>query len=373
MVSRPVISAVLIVRDEQRHLSDCLRSLVGCVDEVVVADTGSTDDSRAIACAAGARVFDHRWTDDFAAARNAAVDAARGDWILYIDADERLVDFDRTRLDPLLVEPRHAGLTVQFRPRAKHTRYREHRLFRNRAPLRFRGNIHESVVPALGEMCQREAMCIGHSAVSIDHLGYEGDMRAKHSRNLPLLRARLAIEPDHVYSWAHLGETLVALGDSVGAEAALQRGVEIVRLRSDKRVADSLPHLGLAALLLDQNRDPDALLAEAGLWFPDNLALTWLRACRWARRGRHAQAMPLFAKLAATDPERLGEGPIAFDASIFGANAHAALGLCAFRLERWEQSAVHYARAEALAPDNRGIRACHLLAQARLATARLAK
>ena len=60
--------------------------------------------------------------------------------------------------------------------------------------------------------------------------------------------------------------------------------------------------------------------------------------------------MPLFARLAAIDPDALSDGPMAFDRSIFGANAHAALGLCAFRLGIYDQSAAHYARAETLAP-----------------------
>jgi tetratricopeptide (TPR) repeat protein len=359
----------MIVRDEERFLEGCLHSLIGCVDDLVVVDTGSTDRSRAIAQDAGARVLDYPWADDFAAARNAAIDAARGDWILYIDADERAIDFDRAELDVLLADPRHAALTVLFRPLSGHTRYREHRLFRNRPELRFRGVIHESIVPALGELCTREKLLIGHSAVSLDHLGYDGDLRKKHERNLPLLRARLAIDPEHVYSWAHLGETLLALGDEEQAEQAWRRGVDVARGRRHKQSADSLPHLHLAAFLLDRKRDADALLGEGCRWYPDNHALAWLRARRLVDAGHYAEAMPIFARLAAIDPDRLVEGSMAFDASIFGANAYAALGLCAFRLNRFEESAACYAQAEALAPDNLEFRTKRGLAQAK-ATAR---
>src|SRR5437764_1210688 len=80
----------MIVRDEARALPDCLGSLAGYLDEGVVVDTGSQDRTREIAVAAGARVYDVPWADDFAAARNAALERASGDWILYIDADERL-------------------------------------------------------------------------------------------------------------------------------------------------------------------------------------------------------------------------------------------------------------------------------------------
>jgi glycosyltransferase involved in cell wall biosynthesis len=78
------------VRDEEKFLGGCLETLVGRVDEIVIADTGSADRSRSIARAFGARIVDYPWTGDFSAARNAALDAVSADWILYIDADERL-------------------------------------------------------------------------------------------------------------------------------------------------------------------------------------------------------------------------------------------------------------------------------------------
>lgn len=364
---RPLISAALIVRDEAQHLEACLHTLAGRVDEIVVVDTGSADDSRDVAAAAGARVIERAWHGDFAAARNASIDAAGGEWILYIDADERVRDFDRARLEPLLTDPRNAGLTVQFRPMADHTRYREYRLFRNHADVRFRGTIHESIVPALQARCRRDGLRIARSDVRIDHLGYDGDMRRKHLRNLPLLRARLADEPGHVYSWAHLGETLLALADAEGAERAWRRGVELVRRLPRRTVADSLPHLHLVTLLIDQKRDPDALLREGTALFPDNHAITWQHARRLLERGRYREAMRLFARLAKIDPDSLGDGPIAFSTTIFGANAYAALGLCAFRLERYEESAAYYARAQALAPGDSGFAMRRALAQSRSA------
>ena len=82
-----LLTAALIVKNEERDLSRCLASLDG-VDEIVVVDTGSTDATVAIAEEAGARVRKIPWNHDFAAARNQALDACVGDWILVIDADE---------------------------------------------------------------------------------------------------------------------------------------------------------------------------------------------------------------------------------------------------------------------------------------------
>jgi tetratricopeptide (TPR) repeat protein len=361
----PLLSASLIVRNEERFLEGCLRSLAGRADEIVVVDTGSTDRSREIAGDLGARVIDHEWADDFAAARNAAIDAARGAWILYIDADERLVEFDHDAVLPQLADPMHVCYRVLFRPRTGSTRYREYRLFRNHPDLRFRGVMHESLLPALGELCARTAFLVGDSPVALDHLGYDGDQGHKHERNLPLLRARLERDPDHVYSWDHLGATLLGLGDEAGAEAAWLRAIDIVRATGRRASSDSLPWLHLAQFLRDRKRDAGALLDEGCRLFPENHSLTWLRARNLVDAGEDAAAMPLFAALTHVDLDGLAYGSLAFDSAIFGVQAHAALGLCAFRLGRFAESAAHYARAEALAPDSLEFRAKRMLAEIR--------
>ena len=358
-----LLSAALIVRNEETFLDGCLESLRGRVDEIVVVDTGSTDRSRDIALARGARVLDFPWRDDFAAARNASIEAARGQWILYIDADERLVEFDRSEAEHLFGDPTSVAYTVLFRPQQGYTRYREYRLFRNRPDLRFRGVMHETLLPALKEICREGSWRIGESQVALDHLGYEGDLRRKHERNLPLLRARLADDPLHVYSWDHLGKTLLALDDFAGAETAWLRGIEIVRTLGVAEASDSLPYLHLANHLLDGGRDASALLEEACGRFTGNHSLTWLRARALLESGQCAEAMPLFAALAEIRPDSLDGGCYAFDASIFGANAHAALGLCALRLEHYAESAAHFARAEALAPANLEFRGKRLFAE----------
>ena len=134
-------------------------------------------------------------------------------------------------------------------------------------------------------------------------------------------------------------------------------------------LGDSLPFLHLAQRLLDTKRDAEALLDESCRIFPENHSLTWLRARSLIERGDHAAAMPLFERLAAIDARTVVGGPLAYDASIFGAQAHAALGLCAFRLGRFAESAEHYARAEALAPLDLEIRAKRAVARNRARSA----
>src|SRR5438876_349352 len=97
-----LISACLIVKNEQRFLRECLRSVQPLVDEIVVVDTGSTDRTKEIALDFGARVFDFKWNDSFAAARNASLRHARGEWIIVVDSDECIRPFRRAALCRLL-------------------------------------------------------------------------------------------------------------------------------------------------------------------------------------------------------------------------------------------------------------------------------
>src|ERR1700735_889335 len=97
------LSACLIVKDEETHLPECLAS-IGFCDEVIVVDSGSTDRTVEIARASGATVLEHPW-EGFAAQRNIALDAAHGEWVLEIDADERVTPQLRDEIVALVADP----------------------------------------------------------------------------------------------------------------------------------------------------------------------------------------------------------------------------------------------------------------------------
>lgn len=135
------LTACVIVRDEERRLPECLESLAFC-DEVVVVDSGSRDRTREIAAAAGARVYENPW-HGFAVQRNVALDHASGDWVLEIDADERVSPELAREMRALLDDPpggvrmaalpmRDVFLGAELGPSARYPRYR-HRLFRRGA------------------------------------------------------------------------------------------------------------------------------------------------------------------------------------------------------------------------------------------------
>jgi hypothetical protein len=150
------ITACIIARDEARNLPDCLASVSFC-QEVVLVDSGSTDETIQIARAAGARVVEHPWSG-FASQRNVALDHARGEWVLELDADERVSPRLRSEIEAFVGDPpgevRLAGLPVRevflgrsLGPSAKYPKYRHRLLLRGAYRHDERRTVHEGLVP----------------------------------------------------------------------------------------------------------------------------------------------------------------------------------------------------------------------------------
>jgi len=357
----------MIVRDEAAVLAACLESVRPVVDEIVILDTGSLDNSREIARSFGARVIDWRWRDDFAAARNEALAHSRGGWILYIDADERLRPVDRARVEALLDDPGKVAFTLRLHPRPGYTAYAEYRLFRNEPRIRFRGAVHEKIPPAIREVAAADGLSIGHCDLALDHVGYEGDQRRKHVRNLPLLRRQVEDEPTRVFLWTHLGTVLAGLGDDEGAERAWLQGIAVVRARGFRDAEDCQPFVELIRARFERGDSVGALLDEASRLFPRHHLLNWVRARILMSGGEREvdAAMALFQELAAIDDDNFFDPEVAYDARIFGVFSYESLALCHFRRGDFAASERWYALAAAAEPDNPEHRTKMLLAAAR--------
>jgi glycosyltransferase involved in cell wall biosynthesis len=343
----------MIVRDEERHLDACLTSLAGIVDEIVVVDTGSVDRSPEIARARGATVCSSAWTGDFSSARNAALEQARGRWILYIDADEQLQPVRREAVEALLDDSEEAGFRLWLHPHPGWTAYREYRLWRNDDRIRFAGLIHEKVRPAILRVGAHDGRGVGDCNLRLEHRGYVGDQERKHRRNLPLLRAELAARPETIFNWRHLGVALSALGQRAEAERALEHAVELARLTRREDVHGSLAFAELVRLRHRTGRDVEALLDEGLERWPENWLLVWIRAQLEIAAGRWRQALVDLDRLLAVDVDRVEELGVAYDRRLFGVFAHVSRGRCLLQLNRPAEAAAAYAAAERCEPDNR--------------------
>jgi predicted glycosyltransferase/glycosyltransferase involved in cell wall biosynthesis len=365
---RPLICATLIVRDEENFLGGCLASIRDLVDEIVVVDTGSSDRTRQIALSYGVKVFDYAWSDDFSAARNFALDQTHSEWILYIDADERIRSYDRSALERELSDQSLAACTVQFHQRTGFTAYPEYRLFRREDRIRFEGVMHETILPSVMRMVAEDGRRIGSSLLTIDHLGYDGDQTHKLQRNLRLLQKELECDPARRYLWWHLGTVYRDLGRLADAEAAWRTGIEIAESKDEREAEDCLCYIELSKLLFNRKQDALPYIDRALAMQPDNWLLQWLKAKILVAEERYAEAIQIFEQLGSIDADAL-LAPVAYDKRIFGAAAIAEIGQCEFRMGRYAESAEWYRRAELLAPTSLEFRVKRQLAHARAGSA----
>ncbi|MBL8579973.1 MAG: glycosyltransferase [Mesorhizobium sp.] len=332
-----------------------MASIAAHVDEIVIVDTGSTDSTLAIARSYDATVLERVWRNDFAWARNEALAAASGDWILYIDADERLILPDGGDLAEGLDPADILAARVGFRPKVNSTPFREHRLFRNSPRIRFRGTMHETVMPDLALLIKETGGRVVDTRAEIQHLGYEGEQSHKHARNLPLLRAALKREPGRLYYWHHLVSTLEAIGEVDEAMVTATKVAE--RMRQTEPTGMERP---IASLLLCtyarllHARGHDAMPEiEAGLaYYPEHAYLRLIKAQVLIDRNEPALAITILEELAAIDGATYADETLSHDRRIFDVWAHDLLGVALLRLGRRNEAAASFERAAAGAPDD---------------------
>ena len=258
---RPRISAVMIARDEEAALPRCLASLRGAVDEVVLLDTGSHDRTPQVAWERGASVFRGGWEDDFARARNEALACARGEWILWIDADEELVaPAEKVRA---LVEAGHDAYEIEIENLADDREggdvfvHSALRLFRRGEATRWEGRVHEQVAGLVGPKARVEGPFLRHH-------GYKPSIMAakdKAARTIGLLEKALEETPGEPFQSFNLANALLvanrreaAYPHAATATEAMPAGAEYGFLAWHVRVQCAPDPLG------------DADLADAAGW-----------------------------------------------------------------------------------------------------------
>lgn len=228
---RPRVSLTMIVRDEEENLPACLESARGLFDQLVVVDTGSNDRTVEVARSFGAEVFAFPWVDDFAAARNAALGHASGEYAFWLDADDRIEPDQRPRLEALLGRLRPGnpaayvvrcacdpggeggGVTV-----VDHVR-----LFPLRDDVRWEYRVHEQILPSL----RRSGVPVRWSDATVRHTGYADPATRgrKLDRDRAILEAEAEARPGDPFVHFNLGFIAVELGRWEEAVPHLERSL----------------------------------------------------------------------------------------------------------------------------------------------------
>jgi len=232
---KPTISLCTIAKDEEEFIDDCLKSVKGVVDEIVVVDTGSKDRTVEIAESHGAVVHRSKWTGSYSDARNESLAHAKCDWILVLDADERLDRDSKKAILRAVSNPAADGYALTFRnyvssgPNPDFFTHRTCRLHRNRPEYRYVGRVHERIVPSISAAA--DGGTVANLDAVIHHYGYKPEMvgqRRKHERYVELLLADLKDSPGDPFCLYNLGSVYSTSEDFENALVYLEQAAKLV-------------------------------------------------------------------------------------------------------------------------------------------------
>ena len=316
------VSACVIVKNEARNLPRWLRCMQALADEIVVVDTGSTDETVAIAEAAGARVAHFTWCQDFAAAKNYAIDQTTGDWVLLLDADEFFPEAQwpgvRAALARYDAQYEVIGLICDWlnfdedRGNAPISAGYQIRMFRRMPDLRYERPIHEA-------LCYR-----GHEhrifqyvpGLAIHHTGYSTRSgQGKAQRNLAILQARIASgegTPDDEY---YLLDCYADLGDW---EQVAYHAARVARAAGLSNGGENNTYVQWIRALLQLKRptaEVQSVLDEAKLRFPQlgvfcvlQGELDWREGDYRRAQADYEQAIAVYDRLQAARKQQAASG-----------------------------------------------------------------
>ncbi len=230
VVGRSKVSLCIIAKNEESNIAACLDSAAGLCHEVIILDTGSTDRTREIARDRGAKVYDFPWIDHFAAARNACLEHATGDWIFWLDADDRIDEDNREKLRRLFASLPAGNVAYSMKcrclpdPLTRTATTVDHiRLFRNHPRIRWRYRVHEQILGAVRESGGE----VLWADVVIQHTGYTDTALRRHklARDLRLLEMERHDQPHDPFTLFNLGASYAELGRYEEALPLLQESL----------------------------------------------------------------------------------------------------------------------------------------------------
>ncbi|MDC1068920.1 glycosyltransferase family 2 protein [Candidatus Kapabacteria bacterium] len=252
------ITACLIVKDEEKNLEKCLISIRHLCSQIVVVDTGSSDKTSTIASRYGCEIYFKKWNNDFAEARNFAISHARNDWILSIDADEYIKNFEIDKT--ILNNDNIGGINLNIinylddKVNGPISEHRYTRLFRNNQKIKFEGKIHEQIRLSIESL----SLDIVDSDLIIYHTGYVNTSIEKRERNRDLLENAVK-ENNEDWNVYHLAESQFALKNNGEAKSLYSQILNSKELNIDQ-IEKAKIRLGQIALDEENYIEVESLL-----------------------------------------------------------------------------------------------------------------
>lgn len=356
-----LLSVCLITKNEQAFLAGCLDSVTAVADEIIVVDSGSVDQTVNIAGSYGAKVLPHEWTDDYSEARNKGIEAARGPWILCIDADERLCTPELVRqclasapasAGGFLVE-RHDIVTNPADGKTEVNPIGMVRLLRRHAAIRYVGIVHErpgdTILAAGFEIHTALGVKLSHL---VNHLGPDA-LRAKQHKYLHLLNRELEADPANHWARYYRGKTLWYLERMDEAQA------EFHLLGDDPQCSVIMRGWALdmlGALLLERGRPEEALTSverSLSLQPQQSLAYCILGDVHY-RTGAYRQAIAAYQRVRLALDTRLPPGQVHGDLYMTAEKQAYRIGCCHLAMGDLDRAFQEFQRGIAANPRDAG-------------------
>lgn len=230
------ISLCLIVKNEADNIKQCLENLIHVVQQIIIVDTGSTDNTVELAQSYGAEIYNYEWNDDFSAAKNFALDYANGDWIIFLDADEyfsnetvanipKLIQLYGSSCDGFLTQM--ANIDVD-RNNMILDEFFTTRIFRNDKNMRYVGRIHEQINNLSGR--KNAWYKIEPNKIKLYHTGYSTHViQQKCARNLKLLQEEFNENQENIDLYRYFADVYYGLGKYDQAIEFAQKDIDTGR------------------------------------------------------------------------------------------------------------------------------------------------
>lgn len=303
MKSKLPISLCMIVKDEEKHIERCLRSVESFVSEIIVVDTGSTDHTIQICESFGANVIQAKWNNHFADVRNKGIDYAKEQWILWLDADEEWVGSEE-ELEKLVHTTEASVLSIPvvnyhgegepINPEDAFIMY-QYRLFRNAKGIRFVNAIHELLQLNKDHVIKT----ITASTIAIKHYGYlkeNVNEKQKSSRNIELLLKEVEKTSSNPWIYYHLASEYASLQKFREAFYTINQAI-LQFIEADKKPPSIFYRLKYG-ILIETNNIEGAwpAIEKAILLYPDYVDLQFYKGYILFKLEEYEQSIKSFER-----------------------------------------------------------------------------
>ncbi len=296
------VSLCMIVKNEEKYIKRCLASVKDIVNEMIIVDTGSTDETISIAKSFKAEIFHYDWNDSFSDARNFSIQKANCEWVLIMDADEEFEKEDKVLfLDYVRTSKAHG---CHFRVNnyignsvgPDYTVHNAFRLLRNNKEYEFKGDIHEQITRMDGQPIDTGLFDLQN--IRLHHYGYLNEVvkeKNKRKRSKPILIKELEKNPEDSFTLFNLGNEFLAEGNYGEALELYTKAFKTMDI--NKAYA---PHLiyrrSMCLYVLKRYDECESVINEGLSVYPLCTDFVYLKGCLFKDQNRYTMAIDNFVQ-----------------------------------------------------------------------------